>query len=170
MFNIHGRRRVHINLRESRLSVRIDKQNFRGSYFLLMCVSTVAFGQFCEMLWGAAVRNPHDSFYVASILVLGLAFYMLVFATGMWGAFGIEEISTEAGTLRWTRRALNWTRTNDIPLHDITEVKAITSWHRFRNTVEVATARKRRRIGDKLLRDEALELAQHLRRASGLTK
>jgi hypothetical protein len=55
-------------------------------------------------------------------------------------------------------------------LHDITGIKAITSWHRFRNSVEVTAAQKRRRIGDNLLPDEALELAQHLRRASGLTK
>jgi hypothetical protein len=151
--------------------VRIDRQNFRGSYFLLMCLSTIVFGQFSDMVWGAALRHPHESFYIAlPIFVLGMVFYILVFARGVWGAFGIEEIYTEAGSLRWTRRALNWTRIKDIPLHDITEIKAVTSWHRFRNRVEVTAAQKRRRIGDNLLRDEALELAQHLRRASGLTK
>jgi len=151
--------------------VRIDRQNFRGSYFLLMCLSTIVFGQFCDMVLGPALRRPHESLYmVLPIFVLGILLYILVFSWGLWGAFGIEEIYTEAGTLRWTRRALNWTRVRDIPLHDITEIKAITSWHRFRNSVEVTAAQKRRKIGDNLLREEALELAQHLRRASGLTK
>jgi len=76
----------------------------------------------------------------------------------------------EAGTLRWTRRALHWTRVREIPLAEITEIKAITSRHRFRNTVEVTAGRNRRRIGENLLRDEALELAEHLRRASGVEK
>jgi hypothetical protein len=94
--------------------------------------------------------------------------YILVFAICVWGAFGTAEICVQAGSLVWTRKALNWTHVKDIPLHDITEIKAITSWHRFRNSVEIMAAQKRLRIGDYLLRDEALELAQHLRRASGL--
>ena len=85
---------------------------------------------------------------------------------GNWNEW---QLSNAGLIVRWTRTALNWTRIKDIPLHDIMEVRAITSWHRFHNTVEV-TSRKRRRIGVNLLRDEPLELAQHLRRASGLTK
>lgn len=170
MLNVHGRRRVHVDVRGGQLSVRLDRQNFWGTYILLICFSTVVFGLFLKMLAGFATRRPQDVAYVLPLVALDIAGYILAFAAGVWGAFGIEEIRTEAGTLRWTRRALNWTRVREIPLAEITEIRAITSWHRFRNTVEVTAGRKRRRIGDNLLRDEAVELAQHLRRASGLAK
>jgi hypothetical protein len=114
MFNVHGRRRVHVNVRGGHLIAHIDRQNSRGWYFCLMCLSTIAFGQFCDILWGAAVRYPHDAVYVTlPMFALGLTFYILAFAEGVWGAFGIEEIRTEAGSLRWTRKALNWTRIQD---------------------------------------------------------
>jgi hypothetical protein len=103
-----------------------------------------------------------------SILTLGLTCYVIAIAIGVWGAFGVEEISVIAGSLQWTRTALGWTRTKVIPLTEITEIKAITPWHGLDNTVEVTAARKQRRIGDKLLRDEAVELAQNLRQATGL--
>ena len=172
MFNVHGhlRRRVHINRKSVHLSVRIERQNSRGLYFWIVCLSTVTFGFFCNMLWGASVRNPHDAlFVVLPMFALGLACYVLALAIGVWGAFGIEEISIEAGSLRWTRTALKWTRASDIQIAEITGIKAVTPWHGLDNTVEVTAARKQRRIGDRLLRDEALELAQQLRHAVGLT-
>jgi hypothetical protein len=170
MFNVYGRRRVHINVRGGHLSVRIDRQNFWGRYCLLICFSTVVLGLFSRVFLGAAVRRPHEAVYLFLLFALCLTGYILTFAAGVWGAFGVEEIRTEAGTLRWTRRALNWTRVRDIPLADITEIKAIPSWHRFRNSVEITAGRKRRRVGENLLREEALELAEHLRSASGLGK
>jgi hypothetical protein len=173
MFNVHGhlRKRVHINRKNGGLSVRIERQNSRGLYFWIMCLSTVMFGFFCNMLWGASLRNPHGGLYVVlPMSALGLACYALALAIGVWGAFGVEEISIEAGSIRWTRTALKWTRASDIPIADITEIRAITPWHGLDNTVEVTAARKQQRIGDRLLQDEALELAQHLRYAVGLTR
>jgi hypothetical protein len=88
----------------------------------------------------------------------------------VWSAFGVEEIDVEAGTLRRTRRALKWSRECDVPISDITEIKAITPWHGLDSTVEVMTHRKRFTIGDKLLHDEAIELAHRLCQAAGLFK
>lgn len=161
---------MHIDVRGGHLCVRIDRQNFAGQYFLLICFSTIVFGLFSKVLMGFAARRPHDDAYIFPLIALDLAGYILAFTAGVWGAFGVEEIRTEGGTLRWTRRALNWTRVKEIPLAEITEIRAITSWHRFRNSVEITAGRKRRRIGDNLLRDEAVELAQHLRQVSGLSK
>jgi hypothetical protein len=52
-------------------------------------------------------------------------------------------------SLRWTRTVLRWTSTKDIPLADITEIKAITPWYGLDNTVEVMAAQKRLRLGSK---------------------
>ena len=173
MFDVHGhlRKRVHINRKSGRLSVRIERQNSRGLYFWIMCLSTVMFGWFCNMLWSASLRNPHDGQYaVLPVFGLGLACYVLAIAVGVWGAFGVEEISIDAGSLRWTRTALKWSRESEIHIADITEIRAITPWHGLDNTVELTAARKQRRMGDRLLRDEAVELAQHLRHAVGLIR
>jgi hypothetical protein len=172
MFDVHGhfRRRVHIARKGGGLSVRIERQNARAGYFWVMCLGTVMFGFFCNMLWGASVGHPHDVLYATlPMFVLVLSAYILALATGIWGAFGVEEVSTKSGSLRWTRTALKWTRTSDIPLSEITEIRAISHWHGD-NTVAVNTTQKQRRIGDRLLRDEASELAKHLRHAVGLTK
>lgn len=170
MFDVHGhfRRRVHIARKSGGLSVRIERQNARGGHFWTMCLSTVMFGFFCNMLWGASIRHPHDVLYATlPMFVLALTCYILALAISVWGAFGVEEVSTKSGSLRWTRTALKWTRTSDIPMAEVTEIRAITHWHGD-NTVEVNTARKQRRIGDRLLQDEASELAKHLRHAVGL--
>lgn len=171
MFNVHEhlRRRAQTNRKSGRLSVRVERQNSRGVYSWMMCLGTVMFGFFCNMLWDASLRNPHEGLYlVLPMFVLGLMGYVLALAIGVWGAFGVEEISIEAGSLRWTRTALKWTRASDINIADITEIRAITPWHGFDNTVEVTAARKQRRIGERLLRDEALQLTHDLRRAVGL--
>jgi len=78
----------------------------------------------------------------------------------------VEEVSTKSGSLRWTRTALKWTRTSDIPVSEITAIRAISPWQGD-NKVEVNTTRKQRRIGGRLLRHQASELAKHLRDAVG---
>jgi hypothetical protein len=121
------------------------------------------------MLWSASLRNSHN--IVALILpmwVLGLTMYIIALAIALWGAFGIEELSAPADSLRWTRTVLKWSRTIEIPLSEILEVKAVTPWYGMDNTVQVSTAGKQLRIGKKLLRDEALDIEGHLRHAVGL--
>jgi hypothetical protein len=104
------------------------------------------------------------------LFALGLACYVLALAIGVWGAFGVEEISIEAGSLRRTCTALKWTFVSEVRTADITEIRAITPWHGLDNTVEVTAARKQLRIGDRLLHDEALELAKEMCHAVGLTR
>ena len=104
------------------------------------------------------------------MFLVALLGYLLALAIEVWGAFGIERISVEKNALRLTRTAWRRTRTWNIAFSDITEVKAITPWYRMDNSVEVNAARKYLKIGDRLQRDEALELAQALRHTVGLTK
>lgn len=173
MFNVRGylRRRVHIKHAVNRLIVRIERHNSRVLYFWIMCLTTMVFGLFCDMMWGALLRYRQEAIYtVLPVFVLGAACYAIALAMGIWGAFGVEEVLIESGLLQWKRTALKWTQTNNIPVTDITRIRAITPWHRLDNTVEISTVRKHRCLGDKLLRDEALELAKHLRHAVGLTE
>jgi uncharacterized membrane protein len=156
--------------RDIGLSVRIERQNSRGFYFWIICLSTAMFALFCDMVYGASLRHPNDVLYIFPVFGLGLTCYVLALAIAVWGAFGVEEIVVEAGSLRWTRTALKWSRIRDIPIAEITEIKAITPWYGLDNTVEVTAAGKQQRIGDKLLRDEAVQLAHKLRQAAALIK
>lgn len=160
------RRRVHITQIAGRLSVRIERQNARGVYIWLTCLFSVGFGLFCSAIWDATLQNPNDALYVLPVFALGLACYALVLAIAVWGIFGVEEVLVEGNAFIWTRRALTWSRVKSIWLDGITRVKAITPWYGMDNTVEVTAVGKSHRIGDKLLRDEALELAQSLRNAT----
>jgi hypothetical protein len=172
MFNVtkHLRRRVSIRDLHGRSSVRIERQNSRGLYFWMMCLTSVGFVLFCDMLFDTSRRHPDDVLYISPLLVLGLACYVIGLAIAVWGAFGVEGIVVEGGSLRWTRTALKWRRTREIPINDVTEIRAITPWHGLDNTVEVTAQRRRHRIGDRLLQDEATELANHLRRVIGLSR
>jgi hypothetical protein len=164
-FDQHLRKRVSIRHRGG---ARIERQNSRPLYFWLLCVSTAMFAMFCNMIFDTARRHPEGLGYILAMLALGLTGYLIVLAIAVWGAFGVEEIIVEAGALHWKRTALKWSRTRDIPLDCITEIRAITPWHGRDNTVEVTADGAQYQIGDRLLRDEAIELAQHLRRAVGL--
>src|SRR5581483_10786934 len=108
-------------------------------------------------------RRPNYIPYILPVFALGLMCYVIAIGMAVWGAFGVEEIVVEAGTLRWTR-------TRIILFTDITAIKAITPWYGLDNTIEITAGGKQRRLGDKLLRDEAIEVAKHLRRAVGLTE
>jgi uncharacterized membrane protein len=117
-----------------------------------------------------AIRQHGDALYILPILALGIAAYIIALAIAAWSGFGVEEIDVDADMIRWKRTALKWSRMRTIPISDVTEIKAITPWHGFDNTVEVTTHRERLTFGDKLLRDEATELAHRLRGAVGLLK
>jgi hypothetical protein len=160
------RRRVHITQTAGRLSVRIERQNARGVYIWLTCLFSVGFGLFCSTIWDATLQNPNDALYVLPVFALGLACYALVLAIAVWGIFGVEEILVEGNALIWTRRALTWSRVRSIPVDDITRIKAITPWYGMDNAVEVTAVSQSYSIGNKLLRDEALELAQNLHDAT----
>ncbi len=158
-------RRVRISKRGSVLRVRIERQNSRDYYCWVVCFSTIALALFYNMLYGATLLHPGEALYILPLFVLGLTGYILALAIAIWGAFGVEEIVMEAGVLRWTCTALKWTRTREIPSVDITEIKAITPWYGLDNTVELTANGRCLTIGDKLLHDEAIQLAHELRQA-----
>ena len=161
----HLRKRVNIGHRNHGLAVRIERQNSRWLYLWIACLSTVFFGLFADMVVRTMLRNPHDWLYISPVLLLGLTCYAVALALAAWGAFGVEELTVEEGALRWTRKVLTWSRTREIPASSITTIRAVTPWHGLDNTVEVIADGKQRRIGDKLLRDEASELAHRLGQA-----
>lgn len=163
--NAFLRRRVHIDRGGGSLRVRIDHQNARGIYFWTICLCTVAFALLSGMLLHTSLRHPDDVTDMALLYALVVTSYAIALVMALWGAFGTEEIAIEAGNLRWTCKALNWTHTRDIPIAEITEIRAVTPWHGLRNCLKVVASGKQRKIGDKLLRDEAIELAQHLHQA-----
>ncbi|HLJ91261.1 MAG TPA: hypothetical protein VKZ53_30970 [Candidatus Angelobacter sp.] len=167
MFDVYKifRPRVRIRRRGSTLRVRIERKNRRSSYFHLICVSTGVFAFICSVFYRTAQRNPDDILYILPFFVLVLIGYGLALAIAVWGAFGIAEITVERGLFRWRRTALKWTRTRDIRTTDITDIRAITSWYRMGNRVEITAAGTPHTIGDELLRDEALQLAHDLRLA-----
>ena len=69
------------------------------------------------------------------------------------------------GTLRWTKAALFWKRRFETVTAYISSVEAITPWHSLNNRVELTAHGRRYTIGQKLLRDEAIELAAALNHA-----
>jgi len=172
MFNVdkYLRRRVTIRHLHGRSSIRIERQNSRGRYFWTLCFTTAAFLLFCDTIFDTSRRRPNYIPYILPVFALGLMCYVIAIGMAVWGAFGVEEIVVEAGTLRWTRTAWKWKRTRIILFTDITAIKAITPWYGLDNTIEITAGGKQRRLGDKLLRDEAIEVAKHLRRAVGLTE
>jgi hypothetical protein len=108
---------------------------------------------------GAAVK---DFLYVLPFLVFIFVWYIIGLRLTVWRAFGVEQIVVEGGLLRWTRTALVWTRKLEVPVIDVTDVRAITPWHGLSNHVEFRAQGRSRSVGDMLLRDEATELAQKL--------
>jgi hypothetical protein len=170
MFGKHKylRRRVVAHHAHGVYSARIQQQNARSFYLWIVCLGTVFLLLFCDMVFGATRRHPQHLAYILPVLVIALAGYVIVLLIAVWGAFGVEELVVDAGALRWTRTALIWKRTVIIPVGDITEVRAITPWHGLKNHVQLTAKGKERTIGQKLLRDEAMDLAQQLRRAANL--
>jgi hypothetical protein len=161
----HLRKRVHIGHRVHGLAVRIDRQNSRGMYLWMAFLSTIFFGFFSDTVVRAILRNLHDWLYISPLLLLGLTCYAVALALAAWGAFGVEELTVEQGELRWTRRVLRWSRTREIAASNITSVRAVLPWYGLDNSVELIADGKQRRIGDKLLQEEASELAHRLRQA-----
>jgi hypothetical protein len=97
-----------------------------------------------------------------------LLWYTLALRLGVWRLFGVEEIVVRGGEFHWTRTALRWVRTVHIPVHALTQIRAVTPWHSLSNKVEITTRRSRYGIGDMLLGDETQELAHRLAQAVGL--
>ncbi len=169
MFKFNNlRRRVSLHRSDGVQSVRIERQNTRDLYIWGFCLITLMFVLAFRALLGAARLHADQVLYISPMFALVVLGYVIAIAICIWGAFGVEEIQVESDELRWTRTALKWRRTRHFPKHEISDIRAITPWHGLDNTVEITVGRKQERVGGKLLRDEAIDLAQFLRKAVGL--
>ncbi|MCL2659047.1 MAG: hypothetical protein FWD64_00820 [Acidobacteriaceae bacterium] len=161
-------KRVHLQHRNGGLYVRIERQNARGVYFWWMFLSTFVFAVFAQVMWEAPGLRFGSTLFVVLIFLLGTAAYLIALVFSIWYAFGVEAISIDGDTLRWTLTALRWHHTKIIRTAEITSVKAITPWTWLDNTVEINTDRRHYyRLGTKLRRDETIELANSLSHAIG---
>jgi hypothetical protein len=165
-------RRVSINREHGELRVRIARRNDSGQFVFGLFVSTAIFVGFCYFIVKTFLRNHYSTDPVVvllftGMLLVGFVGYSACAAWCFWEAFGKEEILLERGVLRLTRTALWWVRTSRIAAGDISEIAAITPWH-GRNCLEFTAKGRRHKVGEMILRDEAMQVAHELRRALGL--
>ena len=173
MFTVNKRlrRRVFISHDHGELRVRIDRRPDRVSSIGLLFVFTGILVSVSSTIIGAIFRNwsTAAAWYALAFLMVLLLWYLLAMQDAFWTAFGIEEISVHAGTLTWVCTALWWKRTKQFLLPDITDVEAVLPWHSLTNRVELVAAGQRHTTGERLLKDETVELALTLKHAAGLT-
>lgn len=161
-------RRTSISHEHGRLLVRIAHRNDRAGYFWVLLAVTAVYVAYCYMAVQAFLRHQARTL---SLLLLGVilsVWYLVVALNSLWGAFGEEEILVANGVMRWTHKALFWKHESEIPAHEISEIEAITSRLASNNHVEFTADRRRYKIGQRLLRDEANEITHELKRAVGL--
>ncbi len=161
------RRRVFIHHKHRVLSVEIARHNQSTMYVCMLLAFTVGFWYFVYTFVRPLFRNfvAKDLLYVLPFLAFLLVWYIIALRLAGWRAFGVEYISVEHGSLCWTRKALFWTRKREIPLAEVTNVRAVTPWLSLSNRVEFTAQGRENVIGDMLLRDEATELAHELQQA-----
>jgi len=132
--------------------------------------STAIFVWFAWLIASGLMREPFSvgTFHVLVLAAFIALWYLIVIRVVLWRLCGVEELLVQHGKLHWTRKALFWVRRSEIPTQSITSVEAVTPWHGLSNHVEVTALGKRKSIGDMLLNEEAVKLAQQLRHAVGL--
>jgi hypothetical protein len=161
-----------------RLSTRSDHGAFwaliarnhnRSTYILMLVLFTFIFTWFMALFVRGLFKSPFssDTFYVLPVLAFIFLWYAVGIRIALWRSFGVEELLIEGGVMRWTRKALFWVRQLEIETKEITDARAVTPWHEQSNRVEFTALGKRQKIGDMLLRDEAIELCEKLRKAVG---
>jgi hypothetical protein len=160
------RRRVSITQTHGNLRVKIAHSNQRGSGIMGTVLATAVMLLIAPTFIAPLHRAhwPMPALYVLLLLALLLCIYLIVLWISLWQAFGVEEIVVRDGLLRWKWKVLWLKGELDIPTEEIFDVKAITPWHGG-NRVEFSAQSRQYRMREKILHDEATELAQALRRA-----
>lgn len=168
MFDLRLKPRVTITHKDGALYVRrVPKSKSKVVFALLPPTAFVAI--FGLLIFSEEIRTESSILHSASILGLILIFYAVILRVTLGPLTRLEEIVVERGVLSWSRRLLGWTRTTQIPIAEITEIKAVTPWlNREGGWVECAVRKRRRIIAQGLLPSEAVELAKQLRHAAGL--
>jgi hypothetical protein len=163
------RRRVLISHSHGRLRVKITADNERSAAVVVLVWITAIAAIF---LWSFTrpILRSHLSgtdWFEVLIPVAGMVAYLLALRATIWRAFGVDDIVVEHGTLHWSAKALWFKQKAEIPIAEISQVKAVTSWPSINNHVEMMAGARRYVIGERLLTDETNELADALKRAVG---
>ena len=173
MFRFNNlRRRVSIEWNHGALSATIARNNRRSTYYIMLVLFTGVFAWFITLFARPLFKSPFssDKLYLLPFLAFIVLWYAVGLRIALWRSFGVEELVVHGGVMRWTRKALFWVRQLEVQTTDITEVRAVTPWHALSNRVEITARGKRQSIGDMLLRDEAIELSEKLRKAFGTSR
>jgi len=162
-------KRVSIAQSHGCLRIQVAHINRRGLGIFGLLFSTLflllAGPVFIGPLWRAGWSI--EALYLLPLPVLVAIAYLIAIHTCLWEAFGREEIVVQDGLLRWTCKALWWKDELEVPVGEISDVRAVTPWHGG-NRVELTARGRSYRVGEKILRDEATHMAHALRGAAGL--
>lgn len=136
-------------------------------YRFMLLIFSAAFVFFMYMFLRPLLLRGFSSDALAALpfLLFILLWYLVALRVAGWRGFGLEELFVRSNTLEWRRTALFWKRSFVVPSSEITEVRPVFSWHALSNRVEFTAQSRRHQIGDMLLRDETLQLAEALKRA-----
>lgn len=164
------RRRVFISHVHGRLRVRIARGNHRGTTpFTVLVIATCAMA-YIEVQLVQMMLEHRLNIYLWPIALLFLICWVAMVRGVIWEKFGVDEISIQDGILLWRSKAL-WLRQEvNIPVNEISDVQVITPWHGFRNRVELTVKKGTYLMGEAILRDEAKQLADELKKAADLQR
>jgi hypothetical protein len=163
--------RVTIGQEQGELRVLIAKSTRPGDSVTLFLFATIGFVLFSSILWETFKRNHvSGDLLVASLFaglwLIGLFGYTACMFWCFWNALGVEELSVKNDVVRVKRTALWWKQNLEMASADISEVKAVSDW-RGDSSVEFKIRGKREDFGDRILQDEANQIAMELVRAVG---
>ncbi len=169
VFNYLRRGGGVITRKHGGLHVRIFHNKGTTAGITGLLISTLFFAL---MAWGFSDPFRHvgwsrELLYLLPLPILLVLPYLIVLRIVIWKAFGQEEILVENGVFRWTCTSLWLSDEFKTPTSNISAVSAVTRWFGD-NHVDFTTQDRTYRMGDKILRDEAVQLAHALKRAIGL--
>lgn len=169
MLSVNDSRRLSISHRRHALAVSIARNSNWTTYVFMLILFTVVFGWFFTLFVRGLFRTSSSTniLYVVPFLAFIILWYAVGLRIALWRSFGEEELVVENHGLHWTRKALFWVRSVEIPVTEIKDVRAITPWHSLSNHVEFTVRGRRHKVGDMLGRDEAVELSDELQKVVG---
>ena len=164
------RRRVLIERSHGNLHVRIAAENQRSAYVFgigcFICGGIFLIWIFARALWRSGLSG--DDWLLSMIAVVAASVYLVFLRRMIWEGFGVDEIMVHGGMLHWTAKAWWFRQELELPTSEISEVKAVTRWwNRQGSHVEFTSGKRRYMVGDGLMLDETVELAQALKHAIG---
>lgn len=163
------RRRVLISHSPERLRVRIAADNERlaatGSLVWVTAFAALFFWSFAVPVLRRNLSGIEWFLMLIPVAIVGA--YLLVLRATIWQAFGVDDIAVEHGMLHWSAKAWWFRQELEIPVNEISQVKAVTAWFSKGNHVEMTVGARRYLIGDHLLQYETTELANALKHAVG---